>query len=57
MNQVYLGCTREATVELQVVQPKTEVFKKITTTRKADETGQTKEKSSCEEITAWTYDL
>ena len=41
-DQVYLGCTqREAKVHPQAVQSKIELFKKLTTTREADEKDQT----------------
>ena len=47
MDQVCVGCTRrEAKVHLQAVQSKPELFKKLTTTREADEKDQTKQKNS-----------
>ena len=44
MNQVFVGCTqRDAKVDLQAVQSKTELFNTSTTTREADGKDQTKE--------------
>ena len=44
IDQVYWGYTqRSAKVDPQAVQSKTELFKKLTTTREADEKDQTKE--------------
>ena len=55
---MYSGCTqREAKVDLQAVQSKTELFKKLTTTRENDEKDQTKEQHSLEKITAWSCDM
>ena len=58
MNQVFLGCTqREATVDPQAVQSKTEWFKKLTTIREVDGEDQTKETDSLQKITAWSNDM
>ena len=44
IDHVYLGCTqREAKVDLHAVQSQTGLFKKLTTTRKADQKVQAKE--------------
>ena len=58
MNQVFLGCTqKEATVDDQAVQSKTEWFKKLTTIREVDVEDQTKETESLQKITAWSNDM
>ena len=58
IDQVYLGCSeREAKVDLQAIQSKTELFKKITTTREAEEKHQTKGTYSLEKITARRHDM
>ena len=58
LDHVHLGCTqRVAKVDPQAVQSKTELFKKLTTTKEADEKDSTKEKHLLETITAWGYDM
>ena len=58
IDQVCLGCTDwDAKVHPQAVQSKTEVFKKLTTTRKSDEEDQTEEKHWLEKITDWCFDM
>ena len=53
LDHVHLGCTqRVAKVDPQAVQSKTELFKKLTTTKEADEKDSTKEKHELEKITA-----
>ena len=51
-----LHAERKAKVYPQAVQSETELFKKFTTAKEADEKNQTKEKHSLEKITAWSYD-
>ena len=46
-----------AKVDPCAVRSKTEQFKKLPTTREADERDQTKETHSLEEIAAWSYDV
>ena len=58
IDQVYLGCTqKEAKVDPQTVQSKTEAFEKLTTTREPEKKDQTNENCSLEEIAVWSYDM